>query len=173
MPLEFICRYSFFRKNIYLESMRTLLPQFIYTLLSIVALCSCSTEQEPDNYDTDTYSISFSGDIESFQASYAIYHTSSDAFLYNSNQQIVNDFLSESLPIEESFSFKYKLDNRPRYILFSCTALCLTNEKQKKIEGSIIRKHNGEIIDKAVFEIKSFSTVERPKLEDYSFKIKI
>jgi hypothetical protein len=154
-------------------NMQKLLYYFTSALFLVVTLCSCTNNQEPDVYDIDTYKISFTGDVESFHASYGIYYYCSDSYLYDSNQHVVKVFTSETLPDSVSYSFKYKLDNRPKYIVFSCTALCFTDDGTKHIEGSIIREHDGKIVDKAFFEIKSFATTEKPNYEDYSFKINI
>lgn len=154
--------------------MKRMKSYHIILLFWITILSSCAaSDQEPDVYDIDTYKIAFSGDIDAFHSLYTIYYTSAFSQLYDSTWHLVKDITSAKLPESETYYFRYRLDNKPKQIMFSCTALCLTDGEQKILEGSITREHNGQIIDQASFEIKSFLTSDRPNVEDYSFNIEI
>ncbi len=150
---------------------------FVILIACAIAFCSCSGNDEPAKYETDTYKISFSGDVEAFHASYGIYYISPSAYLYDSDGKIIQDFVSTTLPAEVQYFFKYKVDDDHKYIIFSCTALCLTDEGTKKMYGIISRERDGIVVDEAKFEIRSFheplNKDDRPNLEDYSFKIEI
>ena len=140
----------------------------ISILLLLVLLCSCSADKEPTAYETDVYTISFTGDVDAFHGGYCIYY-SSDAYLYDLNHKVIKSYNSDFNQGEEQFFFDYKSDGEKRFIVISGSALCFTDSEPKYLQGLITREHNGDIVDIATFEIHSFKPGDRPEVDEYSF----